>query len=1054
MADAAQDDMGASDEPASMKTDLPSLAIRRPVLVLVLNLLIIVAGMAAIMGVEVRELPNVDRPIVTVRGIFPGASPETMDAEVTSIVEGAVARVTGVRSISAASEENNFRIRVEFSPTRDLDTAAADLREAVSRVQRELPNAVEQLTVIKADADSEPIMRLVVESDVLNETDLTRVIENDLVPELIGVDGVADVTLFGDRRRMLRVVLDPLRLTSFGLSIADVAEVLDNAPFDVPAGSFRSVDQELLVRADASVVQAEQIEQLIIRDPVRLKDVANVFFGPEDATSWVRHNGRQVIGLGVIRQAQSNTIDISDGITAKLESLNQRYDNLRVTAIADDAVFIRGSIAEILITLMITVGIVVLTIWLFIGALRTTIIPLVAIPVSLVGTVAAIWLLGFSINLITLLALVLSTGMIVDDSIVVLENIQRRKGQGLGRRAAAVLGTRQVFFAVIATTATLISVFIPISFLPSTAGLLFREFGFVLAIAVIISSFVSLSLVPAMASRLPLDQTQGRPSSLAMLGQRVAAIYASSLRHVVGTPLLMAGVALLFIVISLFTYQRLNQELLPSEDRGFLYIYATGPDGAGLSYSDRQADKIEALLQPYVDSGEIAGVMTIVGRWDLNRVFVLAPLAPWESRQRSQQEIAAELRGHLSSIPGVRAGISSPNSLNLRGARGGLEVALLGNNYTDLYEVARRMALALDTGYPGLDNPDISYQPTQPQLALEIDRRRATDLGIPLEDLALTLRAMIDGDDLTDLSIDDEAVPIFLESRTGAIDDPGDLANLFVRSDDGMMIPLSSVATLVENSVAAELDRQSQRRAIEIDIDRAEDYPLGEAVQTLEKLAAEMVPPGMEMVLQGEAETLDETSRDLAITYAIALLVVFLVLAAQFESFASALVVMTTVPFGIGAAVLALYLTGTSLNIYSQIGLVLLIGIMAKNGILIVEFADQLRDRGMAVKDAAIEAATIRLRPIAMTMMSTVLGGLPLILSDGAGAEARNAIGWVVFGGLGIAAVFTLYLTPLTYIGFARFVSPRSAEGQKLATEMTDAEKIPDHVGQAQGGSA
>jgi Cation/multidrug efflux pump len=308
--------------------------------------------------------------------------------------------------------------------------------------------------------------------------------------------------------------------------------------------------------------------------------------------------------------------------------------------------------------------------------------------------------------------------MIVDDSIVVLENIQRRKGQGLGRRAAAVLGTRQVFFAVIATTATLISVFIPISFLPSTAGLLFREFGFVLAIAVIISSFVSLSLVPAMASRLPLDQTQGRPSSLAMLGQRVAAIYASSLRHVVRTPLLMAGVALLFVVISLFTYQWLNQELLPSEDRGFLYIYATGPDGAGLSYSDRQADKIEALLQPYVDSGEIAGVMTIVGRWDLNRVFVLAPLAPWESRQRSQQEIAAELRGPLSSIPGVRAGISSPNSLNLRGARGGLEVALLGNNYAELYEVARRMALALDTGYPGLDNPDISYQPTQPQLAL------------------------------------------------------------------------------------------------------------------------------------------------------------------------------------------------------------------------------------------------------------------------------------------------------------------------------------------------
>jgi multidrug efflux pump subunit AcrB len=645
--------------------------------------------------------------------------------------------------------------------------------------------------------------------------------------------------------------------------------------------------------------------------------------------------------------------------------------------------------------------------------------------------------------LLTLLALVLATGMIVDDSIVVLENIQRRKGQGLGARAAAVLGTRQVFFAVVATTATLISVFVPISFLPSTAGRLFQEFGFVLAIAVAISSFVSLSLVPALAARLP--ETPARPPRLLRhIGERLIGIYEHTIKASLAMPVLVVGAALLFAGLALALYSKIDEELLPSEDRGSLYIYATGPDGAGLDYTGRQADQIEAILQPYVDRGEVSGILTIVGRWDLNRVFVIAPLTPWSDRARSQQEIMGELRGPLSMIPGARVGVSSPNSLNLRGAGGGLEIALLGNNYAAMYDVAKRFAERIETDYPDLSNPDISYQPTQPQLSLKIDRQRATDLGINLNDLAATLRAMIDGDDLVDLSIDDESIPIMLESGAGAIDDPGDLGNLFIRSNQNTMVPLSSVATLVEEGVAAELDRMSQRRAIEIDMEMAVGYPLRSAIENLEELAAELLPPGMEMRLQGEAETLDETSREVAITYAIALLVVFLVLAAQFESVTSALVVVTTVPFGIAAAIIALYLTGNSINIYSQIGLVLLIGIMAKNGILVVEFADQLRDRGLAVREAVLKAACVRLRPIAMTMLSTVIGGLPLILSDGPGAEARAAIGWVIFGGLGIAAIFTLYLTPVMYLALAQLTRPRAAEGQRLAEELSQAQSIPD----------
>jgi multidrug efflux pump subunit AcrB len=613
----------------------------------------------------------------------------------------------------------------------------------------------------------------------------------------------------------------------------------------------------------------------------------------------------------------------------------------------------------------------------------------------------------------------------------------------LGNRAAAVLGTRQVFFAVIATTVTLISVFVPISFLPSTAGRLFREFGFVLAIAVTISSFVALSLVPVLAARLPETPIrQIRP--IMALGHALASTYALSLGWALKVPLVVFAGALAFGALAYLIFQGLDEELLPPEDRGVIYVFATGPDGVGLTYSERQAVRIEAILQPYVDGGEIARVLTIVGRWDLNRVYVIAPLAPWGQRTRSQQTIMAELRRQMVEIPGARISVSSPNSLGLRGAGGEAEVALIGNDYLRLFEAAKLFARGIEERLPNLSEPDISYQPTQPQLSVRIDRRRAADLGLSLQDLSATLRAMVDGDEIADLNVDDEAVPIQLEAASGAIDDPGDLTNLYVRSESGALVPLSSVVTVIEEGVAAELDRHRQRRAIDIDANMASGYPLRSAIEDLQGLAEEVLPPGINMILLGEAEALEETSREVAITYAVALLVVFLVLAAQFESLTSAAVIMTVVPFGIAAGILALFMTDTSVNIYSQIGLLLLIGLMAKNGILLVEFADQLRDQGFAVREAVLTAARVRLRPIAMTMISTIFGGLPLILSSGPGAESRAAIGWVVFGGLGLAAIFTLYLTPVAYLGLARLVSPRAAEGVRLKRELEEAERIPD----------
>ena len=1027
-------------------SDLPALSVRRPLLALVLNLLIALAGIAAILAVEVRELPNVDRPIVSVRGILQGASPETMDREVTSIVEGAVARVNGVREIHSSSEENNFRMRVEFDPGADLDLAAADVREAVSRVQRELPDNVEQLAVVKADADASPVLRLAVQGEGLSDEDLARVVENDIIPELISVDGVADVNLFGDRERQLRVVLDPLRLSSYGLSATDVIDVLENAPFDIPAGSFGSQDQELIVRADATVEQASEVEAIIIRDNIRIGDVAQVFFGPEDPESYVRVNGVHVIGLGIVRQAQSNTIEISERVHATVDALNSRFERVQVSITSDDAEFIEGSVEEVLYTLFLAVLIVIGTLWIFLGSPAATLIPCVSIPIALIGSVAAIWLLGFSINILTLLALVLATGLIVDDSIVVLENIQRRRGQSLGARAAAVLGSRQVFFAVIATTATLVSVFVPISFLPSTAGRLFREFGFVLAIAVVISSFVALTLVPALAARLGTDSPSrlGVRHALGKVGGRLAHLYAATLRATLAVPLVVIAVAVTLAAGAWLAFEQLDRELLPTEDRGNIFVFATGPDGVGLSYSDRQSDHLEAVLQPYLDSGEIESLFTIVGRYDLNRVFISAPLAPWHLRERSQQEIMDEIRPKMNAIPGMRIRVYSSNSLNIRTNAGGLEVALIGNDYLDLYEAAKRMTSEIEQRLPYLSDIRISYQPTQPQLSVRIDRRRASDLGIPLDDLADTLRVMIDGLDVADLNVRDESIPIILEALGGAIDDPSDLVNLHVRTSRGTLVPLSSLVTLTEEGVANELDRHVQRRAVEIDADVRSDVTLKQAAEEMRQLADELLPEDIDMILLGEAEALEEAEREVLITYAIAIVVVFLVLVAQFESVTSAAIVMITVPFGIAAAIYALLLTGTSINIYSQIGLVMMIGLMAKNGILVVEFADQLRDRGFTVREAVERAAVVRLRPIVMTMVSTVLGGLPLILSHGPGAEARMAIGWVVFGGLGLAAVFTLYLTPVVYLVLARLSPARAASAGKLEHELAHAATIPD----------
>ncbi|MEM6487987.1 MAG: efflux RND transporter permease subunit [Pseudomonadota bacterium] len=1038
-------DLDAPADPAPQRDladggGIAGLAVRRPWLAAVVNLLIVIAGIAALLGIEVRELPDIDRPVVSVRALYPGASPTTVDAEVTSAVEAAVARVAGVRSVTSSSEEGNFRLRAVFDPGSDLAVAANDVREAVSRVVPRLPDGVKDLYVVKSDRDASAVIQIAVAAATLPIDALTRRIEDEIVPAFTAIDGVSEVTLFGGREGVLRVAVDPERLAAFGLSIGEVADALSAAQFDVPVGSFAAGQQEVLVRADATVADPARIEALQLRDHVRLGDVADAYRSLETAESVARVDGRTVVQLGIVRQATSNTVRISQDVGRTIAALQTRFPALTFTVTSDDAVFINGAIGEVTATLVAALAIVVGVIWLFLGRLGATLVPAAAIPVALIGALAGIWAMGFTINLVTLLALVLATGLVVDDAIVVTENVQRHRAMGLGPRAAAVVGTREVFFAVIATTLTLIAVFVPISFLPSSAGRLFAEFGFVLAITVALSSFTALTLCPMIAARLP---SLGTARGLAgPVGAWLGRLYRALLWPVLRLPLVALALFAALAGGAAALYPTLGEELVPPEDRGRVLVRLQGPDGTGLDYTDRQVEAVEALFARWQDAGTVESLYAITGRFDPNRGEIGARLVPWEDRTTPQAQIEALLRPALGDLAGARARVVRRNSLGLNGSSGdGLSIALVGPTYPAIAAAADRFAETMAT-LPGLSGIRVQYQATQPQLSIDIDRERAADLGVAMDALSTTLRALIDEDEVTELTVGDRAVPVLLQSAAGAVHDPMDLLNLNVRAESGALVPLIQLVTFSEAGVAAELDRHGQRRAIEIDANLDPSVSMAEAVAAVRSAAARELPPNIGLMFLGAAAALDETSDAVTATYVIALVVVFLVLVAQFESLTSAAVVLLTVPFGIAAAIAALWLTDTTINIFSQIGVLMLIGIMAKNGILLVEFADQRRDAGASVWEAARDAASTRLRAIAMTLVSTVLAGLPLILGEGPGAEARAAIGWVVFGGLGLAALFTLFLTPALYVLLAGLARPRAAAGDALARELAAA-KLP-----------
>ncbi|OHV76552.1 efflux RND transporter permease subunit [Rhizobium sp. LCM 4573] len=1017
-----------------------ALFVRRPILAAVLNTLLVVAGLAALFGIEVRELPDVDQPVITVRTNYDGASPQTMDQEVTQVIEGAVARVSGLKSISSQSQFGSSRVTLEFSDSVDLSEAANDVRDAIGRITNQLPDDADDPRIVKADSDSEAIMRLAVTSSKLSMDDLTQLVDNEIVDRLAAVEGVADVELYGDQEKVFRVDVNQAALAGRGLTVADVSNALESAALDVPAGSLKSTTQDIVVRATANLTTPHDFENVLISPNVRLRDVATVTLGPDDGTTVLRSNGVQGVGLGIIRQAQSNTLNISEGVKAAVAEMQSILpEGTRIAVTSNDAVFIEGALHEVEIALLLSATVVVVVIYLFLRDWRATLIPALTMPVALIGTLIAMYLVGFSINILTLLAIVLATGLVVDDAIVVLENIVRRRSEGMGPRAAAVLGTQEVFFAVIATTATLAAVFIPLSFLPGQIGGLFREFGFVLAFAVALSSITALTLCPMLASRMLVTPIKEKQGPLHWFGQKFAGLYASALHSCLNAPLVVIVVAVLFSVAAYNAFGLVKSEITPREDRSMVMMRATAPQGVSLDYTRDQLQRVEENLKPLVDSGEIQNIFSISGFGsNKNSGFMVLTLAPWDERDRTQDQIVQDINAAVQRVPALRGFAMQSNSLRIRGAGNGLQMALVGHDYEKLTAAAQQLVREMEDTQL-FDTPRLTNEPTQAQLSVTIDRERASDLGIDITGLSTALQSLLEGRSVVDVFVGGDALPVKLTSNTRPIDDPTDLENIFLKTGDGKIVPMSTIATLKENAVAPQLNREQQLASVSISAGLRDGVSLGQAVEEVNALAEPLLPAGSRLMPLAEAKTLGENSNAMLMTFGFAIAIIFLVLAAQFESVLSSIIIMSTVPLGLACAAIALVVTGSSLNVYSQIGLVLLVGVMAKNGILIVEFANQLRDHGASVREAIEKACSIRLRPVMMTMIATVIGGVPLVLAQGAGAEARIALGWVIVGGLGFATLVTLFITPVAYLLIARFATPHAHDEHRLHQELANA---------------
>ncbi|WP_417543582.1 efflux RND transporter permease subunit [Marinobacter sp.] len=1022
---------------------LSDVSIKRPVFATVLSLLIVVFGLAALFGLPVREYPDIDPPVVSISTNYTGAAAEVVDTQITQVIEGAISGIEGIRSIESSTEQGESRTSIEFSTSRDVDIAANDVRDAVSRVADQLPDEADAPVVRKADSDARPMMWVTLRSDLWDSAELSDFADRALADRLSVLDGVADVSIGGERRYAIRVWLDRERLAARNITVAEVERALRANNVELPAGSVDSSTRNFTVRAEGRLSTVEEFRELVIRrnnnDLLRLGEVANINMGVESDVGRLRANGQTAIGMGIIRQSKANTVAVSDAVKAELEKIRETLPpEVTIAESYDESIFIRASINEVVITLAIAVSLVILVIFLFLRSWRATLIPAVTIPVAVIGAFIGLGFLGFSINVLTLLAVILAIGLVVDDAIVMLENIQRRIDEGEPPLLASYRGAKQVAFAVIATTLTLVAVFVPISFMGGNIGRLFAEFGFTLAAAVVVSSLVALTLAPMLCSKWL------RHSPESVEGHRLWAAsenvlngltrgYERLLRFSLNQPGLLIGLGVVGLIVAAVIYPKLPQELAPTEDRGIIIMPASAPRGSTVEFTDHYVRKAEEKLLPYIESGVANRLLSIVGfRDEEDNAFMIMGLAPWEERDIKQQQITSELRDKLSEVAGIRIVAVNPPGLGQRGFSQPVEFVIAGPDYESVQAWSEEIVERAKEN-PDLLNLETDFELTRPELRLTIDRERAADLDITVEDVGLTLQTMLASRQVTTYLDRGREYDVVVQAADADRATPDDLGQIFLRPrEGGSLIPLQALVSIEEVGANPDLRRIDRLPAVIISASLADGYDLGSALTYLNNLSVDNLPPEARVSYRGLSREFQDSSAAIYVTFGLAFIIVFLVLAAQFESWIHPLIIMLPVPLAVTGALLALWWSGISLNIYSQIGIIMLLGLMSKNGILIVEFANQLRDKGYEVKDAILEGASLRFRPVLMTTISTVFGAVPLVIATGAGAESRAAIGMVILGGLIFATTLTLFIIPVLYNLLAGFAKSASAIEHEL----------------------
>ena len=1001
--------------------NLSEFCLRRPVLATVASILIVFLGIAGLTRMPVRELPDVDTAEVTVSVTYVGAGPGVVDAELTTLIEGAIAGVPGIDTISSEAELGGSRTVITFDTGRDIDQAAADVRAAVDAVAPDLPEAAEEPRVEKNDTEGDPVIRLTMTSETLTAAQLTDYADRYVVDRLETIQGVASVDLSGERAYAMRIWLDADAMAGRGVTVDDITAALRENNTELPSGEVETASRTFVLRTETRLADASEFEELIIGNAdgylVRLGDVAEVDLGVEDDDSYFRANGLTAVGLNILRQSRSNTVGISAAVGEALDDIRgDMPDGTRIEVATDDATYIRDSIRGVLVTLAIAVCIVVAVIFVFLASVRVTLIPAVTIPIALLGACAGIAAAGFSLNILTLFALILAIGLVVDDAIVVLENIERRVENGDDPGEAAAKGARQVQFAVISTSATLIAVFVPLSFLRGEVGRLFSEFGVTLAIAVAVSTFVALSLCPIMAAKVlrPGDRTGRLARSVNAATDRLASGYRRALGLAIRTPVITLGIAALLSGASWSLYTGLPSALTPDEDRKVFFVSIESPAGASLDYTDAAVRQVEAALQPWVESGAITDIISIVGQYgEPQRAFVVPVMAPWGERDIRPRELIDELRPIFAAMTLADIRSFAPSGLGGGGGSGGLDVVVNAPSF-DLAAAWSAELVEILRDEPLLANLRRDHEVNTPGYDVTIDRERARALGIDAASIASTIQTLFASREVTEFIDRDRQYPVILQARDRDRSSLADLTGINVRTGDGVLVPLDGLVAVERRASVRAYNRFDRQPSVEISASLAEGADLGGAIEAVEA-AAERLPDGLRLDYTGQAAEYRDTTGGIVITFGLALLVVYLVLAAQFESFVQPVVIMLSVPLAITGALLTILMTGSEINVFSQVGMVMLVGLMAKNGILIVEFANQLREEGKAVRDAVIEAASVRLRPILMTVLSTVLGAVPLVLASGAGAESRFSIGIVIIGGFLFASLLTLFLTPVLY---------------------------------------